>query len=154
MARVFKRGELKPALLAIVASLGEGHGYGIMQELQDRVGGDWRPSPGAIYPALLALEESGLLDTTEQNALRVYRLTERGRALLEDGAPPPWPTLTERAGADGSPLTLATLLDTFAAHLPSDRPRLSQTHAEAIGRTLDDAGVRIRSILEQGVDDG
>ena len=59
MARVFNRGELKAALLSVIAALGEGHGYAIMQELQRRVGSQWRPSPGAIYPALVALEETG-----------------------------------------------------------------------------------------------
>ena len=94
MTRIFNRGELKQVLLAIVASLGEGHGYAIMQELQQRVGHDWRPSPGAIYPALLALEESGLIESAEKDGLRAYRPTEQGRkALGGEAAAPAWQTL-------------------------------------------------------------
>jgi len=44
----FKRGELKQAIVAVLAALGEAHGYAIMGELKERVGGRWRPSPGAI----------------------------------------------------------------------------------------------------------
>ncbi len=70
MARVFNRGELKVALLSVIASLGEGHGYAIMQELQQRVGSHWRPSPGAIYPALVALEEAGAVTSEEREGPR------------------------------------------------------------------------------------
>ena len=92
MARVFNRGELKLALLSVIASLGEGHGYAIMQELQRRVGSQWRPSPGAIYPALVTLEESGLIAFDEREGLRVYRLTAAGR-------PSSTATTRSRAGA-------------------------------------------------------
>ncbi len=96
MTRIFNRGELKQVLLTIVASLGEGHGYAIMQELQQRVGHDWRPSPGAIYPALLALEESGLIESAEKDGLRAYRPTEQGRqALGGEAAAPAWQTLAQ-----------------------------------------------------------
>ena len=59
MSRIFHRGELKEAVLLVLDSLGEAHGYAIMAELKDRVGSGWKPSPGAIYPALLALVGTG-----------------------------------------------------------------------------------------------
>ena len=61
MSRVFRRGELKQAIIVVLADLGDAHGYAIMSELESRVGGGWKPSPGAIYPALLALVETGYL---------------------------------------------------------------------------------------------
>ena len=87
MTRVFNRGELKLALLSVIASLGEGHGYAIMQELQRRVGSQWRPSPGAIYPALVALEEAGLISSDEREGLRVYRLTAGGHSRARRARP-------------------------------------------------------------------
>jgi DNA-binding PadR family transcriptional regulator len=155
MTRVFRRGELKPALLAIVASLGEGHGYAIMQELQERVGNDWRPSPGAIYPALLALEQSGLLESTDRDALRTYRVTTLGhRTLDSETEAPAWQTLAERAGSDRPRQTLGVLLERFELRLPPARQPLSDEQAAAVFHTLEDAGDRIMTALDQGVDDG
>ncbi len=155
MTRIFNRGELKQVLLAIVASLGEGHGYAIMQELQQRVGHDWRPSPGAIYPALLALEESGLIESSEKDGLRAYRVTEQGeRALGGEAAAPAWQTLANRADASKPRLTLARLLDHFEEQLPARRQQVSDEQAEAIEHTLDEVREHIKSILEKGGDDG
>jgi DNA-binding PadR family transcriptional regulator len=67
MGRVFQRGELKQAVLVVLADLGEAHGYAIMGELESRVGGGWKPSPGAIYPAILALVETGHLRVFDQD---------------------------------------------------------------------------------------
>ena len=72
MARVFKRGELKQAIVAVLAALGEAHGYAIMAELKERVGGRWRPSHGAIYPALLSLEELGMVSSVDEEGMKVY----------------------------------------------------------------------------------
>ena len=37
------------------------HGYEMIQELETRTGGLWRPSPGSIYPTLQLLEDEGLI---------------------------------------------------------------------------------------------
>ena len=103
MTRVFDRGELKRVLLAVVESLGEGHGYAIMQELQRRVGGNWRASPGAIYPALVALEGEGLISGSNRDGLRVYRATAQGEAALEESAASPsWEGLLTPCGSEYS----------------------------------------------------
>lgn len=155
MTRIFNRGELKQVLLTIVASLGEGHGYAIMQELQQRVGHDWRPSPGAIYPALLALEESGLIESAEKDGLRAYRPTEQGRqALGGEAAAPAWQTLGKRAGASKPRLTLARLLERFEEQLPARRQPVSDEQAAAIELALDEAREHVKAILEQGEDNG
>ncbi len=79
MSRLFGRGELKVALLHVAAELGPTNGYSIMQALADRIGGSWHPSPGAIYPALLALEDAGLLLGHDEDGGRRYELTRAGR---------------------------------------------------------------------------
>ena len=37
------------------------NGYQIMQEVEERSDGVWRPSPGSVYPALQQLEDEGLI---------------------------------------------------------------------------------------------
>jgi DNA-binding PadR family transcriptional regulator len=71
------------------------HGYEMIQELEERTGGVWRPSPGAVYPALQLLEDQGLVTADETEGKRRYQLTEAGRAeaaALGDRAP--WDEVT------------------------------------------------------------
>lgn len=154
MTRVFNRGELKTALLSVIASLGEGHGYAIMQELQRRVGTQWRPSPGAIYPALVALEESGAVSSVERDGLRVYRLTDQGLRVVDaHDTEPSWSDISRRAGAQRQRLTLGTLLDRFELGLPR-RAGLSSRQAERIDAVLTRTRVDITTIIEQGAEHG
>lgn len=154
MTRVFNRGELKTALLSVIASLGEGHGYAIMQELQRRVGSQWRPSPGAIYPALVALEEAGAVTSEEREGLRVYRLTDDGQAELEErDAGPAWRDISRRAGAQRTQITLGRLLDRFEMGLPR-RSGLSPEQAKTIDEALTRTRGDIIAILEQGAENG
>jgi DNA-binding PadR family transcriptional regulator len=67
------------------------HGYEMMQELESRTGGVWRPSAGSIYPTLQLLEDEGLVRSEEVGDRRRYSLTDAGReeAGRREG-PPPW----------------------------------------------------------------
>ena len=99
----------------MLAALGEAHGYAIMAELKERVGGGWKPSPGAIYPALLALVESGYVRTADHDGTRVYSLTETGeRAAEAQRSSSRWTSLTERAAASEDRTTIGAILDRFA----------------------------------------
>ncbi len=154
MARVFNRGELKLALLSVIASLGGGHGYAIMQELQRRVGSQWRPSPGAIYPALVALEEAGLIASEEHEGLRVYRLTPAGTAGLDgQDVGPSWRDISRRAHARRPRVTLGRLLDRFELGLPR-RADLSPEQAESIDAALTRTRSDIAAILDEGAAHG
>lgn len=71
------------------------HGFEIMEEISARTGGMWMPGPGAVYPALLWLEEHGYVEVEEEGerAKKPYTITENGQkaienidALLEDWA--------------------------------------------------------------------
>jgi DNA-binding PadR family transcriptional regulator len=59
------------------------NGYALMQEIEDRSEGVWRPSPGSIYPALSQLEDEGLVEATKEGAGRVFALTDAGREHVE-----------------------------------------------------------------------
>jgi DNA-binding PadR family transcriptional regulator len=154
MTRVFNRGELKLALLSVIASLGEGHGYAIMQELQRRVGSQWRPSPGAIYPALVALEGAALISSEEREGLRLYRLTTAGTAELAGrDLEPSWRDISRRAHARRPRVTLGRLLDRFELGLPR-RVDLSPEQAESIDAALTRTRSDIAAILEEGATHG
>jgi DNA-binding PadR family transcriptional regulator len=60
------------------------NGYQIIQEIADRSGGAWRPSPGAVYPALQQLTDEGLVRVEESEGRRTYHLTDAGRAYVDD----------------------------------------------------------------------
>ena len=142
MARVFNRGELKLALLSVIASLGEGHGYAIMQELQRRVGSQWRPSPGAIYPALVTLEEAGLITSDERDGLRVYRSRRRerpswrGRTSAPAGATSPAaPTRAARASPSAACSTASSSASPGARVSAPSRPRASTRRSRAHATT-------------------
>jgi DNA-binding PadR family transcriptional regulator len=76
------RGAIKAGILLVLAEQPM-HGYQIMQELSTRSGGAWHPSPGAIYPTLQRLEDKGLVRSDEEDARRVFRLTDTGRMVAD-----------------------------------------------------------------------
>lgn len=92
-----RRGDVRGAVLRLLAEQPR-NGYGLMQELEDRTSGLWRPSPGAMYPALNLLEDEGLITTTEVDGKKAYALTDAGKAEA-DGltGPAPWEQLGREA---------------------------------------------------------
>jgi PadR family transcriptional regulator, regulatory protein PadR len=81
------RGQLDALLLAVLAE-GPRHGYAIVEELRGRTAGELELAEGTLYPALHRLERDGLLEsrwsTDAPRRRRVYAVTARGRAALED----------------------------------------------------------------------
>jgi DNA-binding PadR family transcriptional regulator len=72
------------------------HGYEMIQEIADRSGGLWRPSPGSVYPTLQLLVDEGLIVGTEsEGSKRLFGLTEDGRAAAEKVETPPWDEIAE-----------------------------------------------------------
>ena len=79
------------------------NGYGLMQEIEQRSDGLWRPSPGSVYPALSQLEDEGLVrgDAAESGGGTVYSLTDAGRSEVESRDPAaaaPWETPSDELG--------------------------------------------------------
>ena len=84
------RGEVRAAILLLLSEEPM-HGYQIMQELAERSGDMWRPSPGSIYPTLQQLTDEGLVTAEDSEGKKVYHLTDAGKAKVEESdAPPPW----------------------------------------------------------------
>jgi DNA-binding PadR family transcriptional regulator len=79
------------------------NGYQIMQEIEKRSDGVWRPSPGSVYPALAQLEDEGLVRTEEVGDRRTYVLTDAGRAYVDERrgeVAAPWEQMTDSADDD------------------------------------------------------
>ena len=88
-----RRGDIRTAVLAVLSEE-PGHGYDVMQRLEDKTDGSWRPSPGSVYPMLQLLADEGLAQSVERDGKRVYELTDAGRAetqqRIEDAGGTPW----------------------------------------------------------------
>jgi DNA-binding PadR family transcriptional regulator len=93
-----KRGDVTPAVLALLKEQ-DMHGYQIIQELAERSGGAWTPSPGSIYPALQALEDQGYVTSEQVSGKRIFSLTEEGRAHADaQTETAPWQDFEQSAG--------------------------------------------------------
>ncbi len=95
-----RRGDVRSAILALLAE-SPMHGYQIMQELNERSGGAWRPSAGSVYPTLQLLEDEGLIRGEDRDGRRVFALTDVGKtaAAKAQEAGAPWELDRNEAGA-------------------------------------------------------
>ena len=86
-----RRGDVRTALLILLAEEPR-NGYQLMQTIEERSGGRWRPSPGSVYPTLAQLEDEGLIRGIERDGTKLFELTEEGRAHVEQhaGGAAPW----------------------------------------------------------------
>jgi DNA-binding PadR family transcriptional regulator len=73
-----RRGDVRSALLIALLD-GPAHGYELIQALETKTGGRWRPSAGSVYPSLQMLTDEGLVTSTEQDGKRVFAITDAGR---------------------------------------------------------------------------
>jgi Fe2+ or Zn2+ uptake regulation protein len=133
-----RRADVRDAILVLLTERPM-HGYEMIQEIERRSHGTWRPSPGSVYPTLQVLEDEGLIAAeAAEGGRRRLHLTEGGRAAQsgEDQARPPWERFSEEYGR--------SVLDTRAA-----------THAvmQAIGEVMrigtDRQRQRANEVLDQ-----
>ena len=132
------RGDVRAAILLLLDEQPR-NGYGIMQELEERSAGVWRPSPGSVYPVLQQLEDEGLVAPDESGERKVMRLTEAGTEYVK-----------ERREALGTPW------DTAAAGVSEDmlelRALIWQVGAavrEVVGSGTDDQHAQARAVLAE-----
>ncbi|HEX9936109.1 MAG TPA: PadR family transcriptional regulator [Longimicrobium sp.] len=82
--RMFGHGDLKFVILSLLAEKPR-HGYEIIKELEERIGGSYSPSPGTVYPTLSLLEDLGYARAqTEEGNRKVFEITDEGRKYLEE----------------------------------------------------------------------
>ena len=82
---------LSPAVLNILLSLAdkERHGYGIMREVEERIGGRTKLGPGTLYGSIKRMLADGLIEESDERPdpaiddqrRRYYRITDFGRRV-------------------------------------------------------------------------
>ncbi|MER7072812.1 PadR family transcriptional regulator [Terrabacter sp. NPDC000476] len=80
-----RRGDVRSAILDVLAG-DEMNGYQLIQQISERTGGAWKPSPGSVYPTVQQLEDEGLVEGRDVEGRRLLRLTDAGRAYVEENA--------------------------------------------------------------------
>lgn len=143
------KGDVRAAVLALLAEKPM-HGYQIINEIGERSGGAWKPSPGSVYPTLQLLADEGLISAEESNGRKTYSLTEEGRAIADASADrsAPWEASGARDGGRGGALPKAGLeLAQAAAQVGRSGSPAQVEQAVAV---LDEARRKLYSILAQG----
>ena len=78
-----RRGDVRAAILDVLA-VEPMNGYQIIQQIAERSGGAWKPSPGSVYPTVQQLEDEGLVEGRDVEGRRLLRLTDAGRTYVEE----------------------------------------------------------------------
>ncbi|MEU0642529.1 PadR family transcriptional regulator [Streptomyces umbrinus] len=84
-----RRGDVRASILALLKDRPM-HGYEMIQEIAERSGGAWKPSPGSVYPTLQLLEDEGLISSATEGGKKLFSLTDAGRTAADEGPDAPW----------------------------------------------------------------
>ena len=151
--RMFGQGELRLALLALIAEETR-HGYELIKAIEEMTGGEYAPSPGAVYPTLAMMLDEGVIEeVSDDEPRKAYRATEAGTAELEDRADEV-EALMERLGAHAERQEQVRSPDLFRAmgnlaHVLKNRARqgkLDKDVMEDIVDLLDELAKKIERL--------
>ena len=85
-----RRGDVRTAILDVLRVAGAAeepvNGYQVIQQIEDKSGGVWRPSPGSVYPTIQQLEDEGLVEADDERGRRTLRLTAQGATYAAENA--------------------------------------------------------------------
>ena len=143
-SRMFGQGDLRLVLLALVAEKPR-HGYDLIRAIEEKFGGAYAPSPGAVYPTLTLLVEQDHLRSEEAGGgKKLYTITPEGLAFLEQN----------RAAVDGVMTRMELAASAFANHSTPDAVREAMHtlhHALHMrrGPWTEGEATRIRTVLEK-----
>jgi DNA-binding PadR family transcriptional regulator len=148
-----ERGEIRFLVLDAIKEKPR-HGYEVIQHIEERARGSYRPSPGVIYPTLQMLEELGHANVVEQDGRKAYAITDAGRTELAQNVravedfygraeDEPWETYADDVG--DLMRRVARLMKVFKH--AARRGRLAPEALRAIGKVLDEAIAGIEEIL-------
>lgn len=141
------KGDVRAAVLAVLADKPM-HGYQIIQEIEARSDGAWKPSPGSVYPTLQLLADEGLVVAEESGGKKTYSLTDAGRVEAESAQEQsaPWEAFGAKdAGRSALPKAGAKLAQAAAQVGRGGTP---EQVARAV-EVLDDARRKLYSILAE-----
>ena len=128
-----RRGDVRLALLRLLAEEPR-NGYGLIQAIEERSEGLWRPSPGSVYPTLSQLEDEGLIRSVQDEGARRFEITGAGREHLASRAdePDPWEPATGDAAnplSDLAPLVIQIGKATFQVASVGDQAQRDRARA-------------------------
>jgi len=141
-----RRGDVRAALLVLLAE-GPQNGYQLIQEIERRSEGVWKPSPGSVYPALQQLEDEGLVRASETEGRRTYDLTPEGREYVEanrDELGSPWDAVA--GGMDEKVMDMRSAIAQVAAAAVQCA---ASGHADEARNVLNDARKALYRILAE-----
>ena len=144
-----RRGDVRAAALLLLAEEPR-NGYQLMQEIEQRSEGLWRPSPGSVYPALQQLEDEGLIRSSGRDGKRTFELTDEGRAHVEEHRErlgTPWDTPGK--GVSSEALDLRTGLQQVAVAAMQVAQTATQAQLAEARHVLDDARRALYRILAE-----
>lgn len=149
-SRVFEQGDLRHVILALIAEQPR-HGYELIKEIEDRLGGAYAPSPGVIYPTLTLLEELGFVTPSPgEGARKAYAITAEGRAELErnratvDAIFKRMGEVAARAGGGPDPRIVRAMENLrLALRLRLERGKLSEAQIADVAAALDAAAATV-----------
>jgi DNA-binding PadR family transcriptional regulator len=81
--KMFDAGAMRYIVLQLISEKPR-HGYEIIKELEQRSGGGYTPSPGAIYPLLSMLLDMGHVVATADGNKKLHTITPEGEAFLAE----------------------------------------------------------------------
>ena len=78
-----RRGDVRAAILDVLR-VEPLNGYQVIQQIGERSGGAWKPSPGSVYPTISQLEDEGLVESDDASGRRTLRLSAAGEAYVAE----------------------------------------------------------------------
>lgn len=146
--RMFGQGDLRLVLLALIAEKPR-HGYDLIRAIEEKFGGAYAPSPGAVYPTLTLLVEQDHLQSEEVGGgKKLYTITPEGTAFLTQN----------KAAVDGVMARMDLAAQAFHNHSTPDMVREAfHTLRHALhmrqGPWTEEEAARIRAVLEKAARD-
>jgi DNA-binding PadR family transcriptional regulator len=153
-----RRGDIRFAILTLLSE-GPHNGYQIMQAIEQRSHGTWKPSSGSIYPTLQQLEDEGLVAAVESATTqsRTFDLTKTGRAYVkehEKELQTDWDLSDDdNPWADNPRFELFNLIRQLAMTVHQVAQAGSDKQLEEAKRVLADARRKLYSLLAEIGDD-
>lgn len=141
-------------------------GSEIMDRIEEETRGIWRPSPGSIYPLLTWLQEKGFVKVLpkDENGVKRYELTDKGRKLLEEKGeirekllekmtsfpilipPPPFVGRFPLSRLDELHDPIRRLFFAFREFITIPREKVSKEDLAEVERVFDEAAKKIEEV--------